>query len=66
MLIQEKVPYRYGDWGKPHEARPYLGSPYKAKQFKTRPEAVQYLNEETGFTLGAQEWVGIGKLRPIR
>jgi hypothetical protein len=66
MLIEKKWIYKYGDWKLPHEARPYLDSPYKAKMFNTRPEAVRYLNDETGYFLGAQEWVEIGKLRPIR
>lgn len=48
------------------EAKPNLNNKKGMKQFKTVTEAVDYLNEVTGFAMDAESWRLIGKLRLIR
>ncbi len=47
------------------EAKPNLNNKKGMKQFKTVTEAVDYLNEVTGFPMDAESWRLIGKLRLI-
>lgn len=47
------------------EAKPNLNNKKDMKQFNTVREAVDYLNEITGFAMDAESWRLIGKLRLI-
>ena len=47
------------------EAKPNLNNKKDMKQFNTVREAVDYLNEITGFPMDAESWRLIGKLRLI-
>ena len=47
------------------EAKPNLSNKKDMKVFNTVREAVDYLNEITGFPMDAESWRLIGKLRLI-